>query len=82
MTNTAILAASALLLFAYLLDILGRRFRLPSVVLLIVTGLVARHVLDRMGFAFEGIDPIVPIVGTIGLILIVLEGALLSLIHI
>ena len=76
MTNTAILAASALLLFAYLLDILGRRFRLPSVVLLIVTGLVARHVLDRMGFAFEGIDPIVPIVGTIGLILIVLEGAL------
>ena len=29
MTNTAILAASALLLFAYLLDILGRRYRLP-----------------------------------------------------
>ena len=78
MTNTAILAASALLLFAYLLDILGRRFRLPSVVLLIVTGLVARHVLDRMGFDVHssGIDPIVPIVGTIGLILIVLEGAL------
>ena len=28
MTNTAILAVSALLVFAYLLDILGRRYRL------------------------------------------------------
>ncbi len=76
MTNTAILAASALLLFAYLLDILGRRYRLPSVVLLIVTGLVARHALDRMDVVLEGVDLIVPIVGTVGLILIVLEGAL------
>jgi len=75
-TNAAILAASALLLFAYLLDHLGHRFRLPSVVLLIVTGLVARHALDRMGIVFDGVDPIVPIVGTLGLILIVLEGAL------
>ncbi len=76
MTNAAILAASALLLFAYLLDILGRRYRLPSVVLLIATGLVLRHALDRLGFVFEGADAFVPIVGTLGLILIVLEGAL------
>ena len=76
MTNTAILVASALLLFAYLLDIAGRRFRLPSVVLLIVTGLVARQVLDRMELHLRWVDPVVPIVGTLGLILIVLEGAL------
>lgn len=76
MTNTTILAASALLLGAYLLDMLGRRFRLPSVVLLIVTGLLARQLLDRGGIALSHVDPVVPVIGTLGLILIVLEGAL------
>ena len=74
MTNTAILAASALLLFAYALDHFGRRFRLPSVVLLIVTGLIARQILDALGLHYRWVDPIVPIIGTLGLILIVLEG--------
>jgi len=76
MTNAAILAASGLLLFAYLLDIAGRRFRLPSVVLLIATGIAMQRVLDSLGIDLDWVDPIVPIVGTVGLILIVLEGAL------
>ena len=76
MTNSAILLASGMLLAAYLLDILGRRFRLPSVVLLILTGLAMRQALDRTGMRLEYMDEIVPILGTIGLILIVLEGAL------
>jgi cell volume regulation protein A len=75
-TNTAILAASALLLFAYLLDIVGRRWKLPSVVLLIVAGIAMRQVLDSMQLHLRWIDPIVPVIGTLGLILIVLEGAL------
>ena len=49
MTNTAILAASALLLFAYALEHFGRRFRLPTVVLLIVAGLIARQILEALG---------------------------------
>jgi len=76
MTNTAILAASLLLLFAYLLDIVGRRWKLPSVVLLIVSGIAARQVLDSIHLHLHWIDPIVPVIGTLGLILIVLEGAL------
>ncbi|HQR24673.1 MAG TPA: hypothetical protein PK163_07780, partial [Steroidobacteraceae bacterium] len=76
MTNRAILVFSALLLFAYLLDIVGRRFRLPAVVLLILTGIVARQVLDRIGVVLGWVDPLVPVIGTIGLVLIVLEGAL------
>jgi len=76
MTNTAILAASALLLFAYALEHFGRRFRLPPVVLLIVTGLIARQILDALGLHYRWVDPIVPIIGTLGLILIVLEGSL------
>ena len=76
MTNTAILAASGLLLFAYALDIVGRRFKLPSVVLLIATGLLVRHLTDAAGLHFNWVDPIVPVIGTLGLILIVLEGSL------
>lgn len=76
MTNTAILAVSALLVFAYLLDVFGRRTRLPPVVLLILTGIAARQVMDRFDLHLGWVDPLVPIIGTIGLILIVLEGAL------
>ena len=76
MANSAILAVSALLVFAYLLDIFGRRFKLPSVVLLVVTGMVARQVMDRTGTHLSWVDPLVPVIGTVGLILIVLEGAL------
>jgi potassium/hydrogen antiporter len=76
MTNTAILAASVLLLFAYLVDIVGRRWKLPSVVMLIGTGIVLRQIAHSTGFHLGWVDPIVPVIGTLGLILIVLEGAL------
>jgi len=75
-TETAILAASGLLLFAYLVDIVGRRFRLPSVVLLIAVGIALREALDPAGFSLKWVEPVVPVLGTLGLILIVLEGAL------
>jgi hypothetical protein len=75
-TNTAILAASGLLLLAYGIEHFGRRFRVPPVVLLIVVGLIARQVLDALGWKFHWVEPIVPVVGTVGLILIVLEGSL------
>jgi hypothetical protein len=76
MTNTAILAAAALLVFAYLVDTIGKRFRLPAVVLLILTGMALRHALDGVGLHLRWVEPVVPILGTLGLILIVLEGAL------
>jgi hypothetical protein len=75
-TNTAILAFSGLLVFAYLLDVFGRRTRLPPVVLLIVSGIAARQILDGVNLHLGWVDPLVPIVGTLGLILIVLEGSL------
>ena len=65
-----------MLLVAYALEHFGRHFRLPSVVLLIVVGLVARQVLEYFGLFYRWVEPIVPVIGTLGLILIVLEGAL------
>jgi cell volume regulation protein A len=75
-TNSAIIAFSGLLIFSYVLDIVGRRFRLPSVILLLVTGIAARQLLDRLDVHLTWVNALVPVVGTLGLILIVLEGAL------
>jgi NhaP-type Na+/H+ or K+/H+ antiporter len=76
MTNTALLALSGLLVVAYLLDVFGRRFRLPSVVLLIASGIVARQLMDRFDVHLGFVKLLLPVIGTIGLILIVLEGGL------
>jgi len=76
MTNTAILAVSALLVFAYLLDIFCRRTKLPAVVLLVATGMIGRQVMERLDLHLAWVNPLVPVIGTLGLILIVLEGAL------
>ena len=76
MTNTAILGTAGLLLAAYLVELIGRRFRVPSVVLLIAAGMALRPILDAFGAHGSWVDPVVPILGTVALILIVLEGAL------
>ncbi len=66
-----------MLLLAYAIEQLGKYFRVPGVVLLIVAGLIARQVLSGLGLHYhEWVEPIVPVIGTLGLILIVLEGAL------
>ncbi|MBK7357349.1 cation:proton antiporter [Propionivibrio sp.] len=76
MTYQAILIASIFLLLAFGVERLGRTAGIPSAILLIATGLAGKPVLASFGLALEGIGAAVPIVGTLGLILIVLEGAL------
>ena len=76
MTYQAILAASIFLLIAFGLERLGRASGIPSAILLIAAGLAGKPVLETFGLALEGISAAVPIVGTLGLILIVLEGTL------
>ena len=76
MANTALLALAGLLVLAYLLDVFGRWSKLPSVVLLIATGMIARQALDHFGVELRFVDTLLPVIGTVGLILIVLEGTL------
>lgn len=75
MTHPAILAASLFLLVAYGVDRIGTRRGIPSVMLLILTGLAARPALDAVDLRLTSLDSLVPIIGTVGLVLIVLEGA-------
>lgn len=76
MIYQAILAASIFLLLAFGIERLGRVSGIPSVVILIAVGLAAKPVLALFGLALEGIDAAVPVIGTVGLVLIVLEGTL------
>ena len=66
-----------LIIFSYLFDIFARRTKFPSVILLLLTGIILRFFSSYSGYNnFEFLDSLVPVLGTIGLILIVLEAAL------
>ena len=76
MTYPAILSASLFLLIVFGVERACRRWGLPSVIVLVASGLIARPVLDSIGVQLSWAGTLVPIVGTVGLVLIVLEGAL------
>jgi NhaP-type Na+/H+ and K+/H+ antiporter len=67
---------SALIMLSYFLDLVAHKINFPSVLLLIGTGIIIKQISVSWGLAVYDFNPIIPILGTIGLILIVFEGAL------
>jgi len=66
-----------LIIFSYLFDAFSRKTKFPSVILLMFTGIIVRIIFSANGYDEIGfLDNLIPVLGTIGLILIVLEGAL------
>lgn len=76
MTYQAILVASVFLLAAFGVERISRISGLPAVIVMVLLGLVAKPLLAYLELTLDGLDVAVPIIGTIGLVLIVLEGAL------
>ncbi len=76
-----VIAVCVLLLLAYVFDITASKTRIPSVVLLLVLGWAAGQFSGLMGLNIPDLNQVLPVLGTIGLILIVLEGALELEIH-
>jgi len=76
MPYPAILSASLFLLVVFGIERICRRWGVPSVIVLVASGLLAQPALNSIGVQFTWTGMLVPIVGTIGLVLIVLEGAL------
>jgi len=75
--SSILIVLPLLIIFSYLFDIFARRTKFPSVILLVLTGIIARFISSYYGYDnFEFLDSLVPVLGTIGLILIVLEAAL------
>lgn len=71
-----IILICTLLLVAYLFDISSKYTRIPSVILLLVLGWVVKQGTGVLGIEVMDLARLLPALGTIGLILIVLEGSL------
>lgn len=76
-TGLILILLPSLIIFSYIFDIIAKKTKFPSVILLMMTGILARVIAEGYGFKNTYfIDSLIPVVGTIGLILIVMEGAL------
>ncbi len=76
MTATIIITICLLLLTAYLFDISSPLTKIPSVILLLLLGWVVRQSAELFQIHIPDLNMLLPLFGTIGLILIVMEGSL------
>ncbi len=75
-TEIILIVVSSLILVSYLFDMFSGRTRLPPVVLLILSGLGLRLLSNWTGYVIPYLEYVLAPLGTIGLILIVLEAGL------
>ncbi len=76
MTSAIIITICALLLIAYIFDLTSSKTKIPSVILLLLLGWGVRQLQATLHINIPDLSQLLPIFGTIGLILIVLEGSL------
>ncbi len=71
-----IITFCTLLLIGYVFDLTSSKTKVPSVILLLLLGWLVRQMTRWFDIQLPDFSPILPVLGTIGLILIVLEGSL------
>lgn len=76
MTTTIIIIICCLLLIGYFFDFTFSKTKIPSVILLLFLGWIIRQITIILEIQIPNLTPVLPLLGTVGLILIVLEGCL------
>ena len=76
MTSAIIITICILLLIAYVFELTSSKTKIPSVVLLLFMGWAVKELTILLDIHLPNFSLILPALGTIGLILIVLEGSL------
>lgn len=76
MTVAIIITICILLLLAYVFDLTAAKTKVPSVILLLILGFLVHQISKLLELSIPDLTPLLPIFGTVGLILIVLEGSL------
>ena len=72
-TGLILILIPSLIIFSYLFDVIAKKTKFPSVILLMITGILARTIADIYGFNNTYfLDSLIPVLGSIGLILIVM----------
>ncbi|WP_158824975.1 cation:proton antiporter domain-containing protein [Mucilaginibacter lacusdianchii] len=75
-TYTILIVLSGLIIFSYLFDLFAGKTRIPSVLLLLFLGVSVKQLVTYFDIKVFNLGAILPTLGTLGLILIVFEGAL------
>lgn len=76
MNFVIIITICTLLLLAYIFTISSSKTKIPSVILLLILGWVVKQASDVFHIVIPDLNPLLPILGSVGLVLIVLEGSL------
>ena len=71
-----IIVASLVIIISFLFNEFGRKTNIPSVLMLILLGILMKVGIDAMGITDLNFFPILEVLGIVGLIMIVLEAAL------
>lgn len=71
-----IIAGAIIIILSYFYNIIARKTNVPAVLMLIVTGMIIRFILESMGVHERDWFPTLEVLGIVGLIMIVLEAAL------
>ncbi len=71
-----ILGVSFLIILSYFFDIISKKIKVPSVLLLLITGIILNNISQTFDFHLPNLQPTVNVLGLVGLLLIVLEAAL------
>jgi len=73
---TLVIAASVIVIISYFYNLIAKRFNVPSVLLLIITGIIIKQAMNYFDVGRIDWFPYLEILGIVGLIMIVLEAAL------
>lgn len=76
MTTTIIISICVLILIAYAFDLTSKHTKIPTVILLLILGWLVKQGVGFFNLSMPNLEPLLLLFGTIGLILIVLEGSL------
>ena len=76
MNYVVIITICTLLLLAYAFTVSSNKTQIPSVILLMLMGWLVKQGTNILDIVIPDLNPLLPFFGTVGLILIVLEGSL------
>jgi len=76
MTIPLIISLCVLVLIAYAFDVSSKHTKIPTVIILLILGFAMHWAIDFFGVIMPNLYPLLPVIGTLGLILIVLEAGL------
>lgn len=76
MTTTILITLCSLLLIAYLFDLTSSLTKIPSVLLLLLLGWLVKETSGFFNINIPDLSGFLPFLGTVGLVLIVLDGSL------